>query len=65
MTTGFGEVTSVLATDVLVDRGGRIVVGGKFSGPDADDAFAMARYLGSPARKAGKPGKRGGKRGSS
>jgi uncharacterized delta-60 repeat protein len=59
--TGFGPRTSVLATDVIVQPRNRIVVGGKFSGPSTDNAFALARYLGAGApRKAGKPaGKRG------
>ncbi|HEX9966640.1 MAG TPA: hypothetical protein VGB06_01710, partial [Solirubrobacterales bacterium] len=61
-TTGFGKETSVLATDVLLDPAGRIVVGGKFSGPDADDAFAIVRFLGGGAsQKSGKAGRKPGK----
>lgn len=46
VTTGFGGMTNARATDVLVDRSNRIVVGGKFSGRANNNAFALARYLG-------------------
>jgi uncharacterized delta-60 repeat protein len=46
VTTGFGRRTNVRATNLLVDRVGRISVGGKFSGPATSNAFALARYLG-------------------
>ncbi len=45
VTTAFGQA-NVRASDVLVDKAGRITVGGKFSGPTTSDAFALARYLG-------------------
>lgn len=46
VTTAFGSRANVRASDVLVDKEGRITVGGKFSGPTSSDAFALARYLG-------------------
>lgn len=45
VTTAFGQA-NVRASDVLVDKAGKITVGGKFSGPTTSDAFALARYLG-------------------
>jgi uncharacterized delta-60 repeat protein len=45
VTTAFGGRSNVVAGKVLVDPAGRIVVGGKFSGPSTDEAFALARYL--------------------
>jgi uncharacterized delta-60 repeat protein len=44
--TAFGDRGNIRAGDVLIDPSGRIVVGGKFSGPAANGAFAIARYLG-------------------
>jgi uncharacterized delta-60 repeat protein len=46
VTTAFGARGNVRASEVLVDRAGRVTVGGKFSGPATGDAFAIARYLG-------------------
>jgi uncharacterized delta-60 repeat protein len=46
VTTAFGRRSNVIASDVLVDPAGRVVVGGKFSGPATGDGFAVARYLG-------------------
>lgn len=46
VTTAFGNRSNVFAGDVLLDPAGRIVVGGKFSGPSTGDGFAVARYLG-------------------
>jgi uncharacterized delta-60 repeat protein len=61
--TAFGANASVHASDVLVDPAGRIVVGGPFSGPNVDAAFAIARYLATGApRKAGRPGGKRGRR---
>lgn len=45
VTTAFGQA-NVRASDVLVDKAGKITVGGKFSGPTTSDAWALARYLG-------------------
>jgi len=45
VTTGFKKA-NVRATDVLVDRVGRIAVGGKLSSPRTGNGFAIARYLG-------------------
>ncbi len=47
-TTAFGSQTMVLATDVLVVPGGRIVAGGKVSGPrtSTGNAFGLARFRG-------------------
>jgi uncharacterized delta-60 repeat protein len=45
-TTAFGSRSNVFASDVLIDPAGRIVVGGRFSGPSTGSGFALARYLG-------------------
>jgi uncharacterized delta-60 repeat protein len=42
--TGFGGRTKIRAADLLLNRG-RIVAGGKVSGPQAGNGFALARYL--------------------
>jgi uncharacterized delta-60 repeat protein len=47
VSTSFGKRMNVRATEVLVDKAGRIAVGGKFSGPRTGSAFALARYLGN------------------
>jgi uncharacterized delta-60 repeat protein len=41
---GFGKRANVRASELLVDRAGRISVGGKLAGPSGDNAFAIARY---------------------
>jgi uncharacterized delta-60 repeat protein len=46
LTTAVGRRGNVRASDVLVDRTGRITVGGKFSEVANGGGFAVARYLG-------------------